>query len=218
MTKINELKHYHKNPRKITDQKFEQLGESLEKYGDLGGVVVNVRTGEVIGGNQRTKFFKEHEDEVTIEKKEVKRDTQGTVALGYIVYKGTKFNYREVDWDADTEARANIVANKVTGFWDNEILLEGFDEELLLETGFESFELSFFEDKSRPKIDVDNFNDTLDTYLDGEIKQVVLYMDSATYEDVLKKCKEIMEKIGVDNNTDVFMKALNEYYEKNISK
>lgn len=218
MTSIKDLKHYHKNPRKITDQKFEQLGESLEKYGDLGGVVFNVQTGEVIGGNQRTRFFKEHEGEVTIEKAPIKKDSQGTVALGYILYKGNRYNYREVDWDKDTEARANILANKVTGFFDNEILLEGFDEELLLETGFEEFELTFFDEKTRPAIDVDNFNDQLDTYLDGEIKQVVLYMDAETYDSVLPKLKALMTATGKDTNTDVFMEALNQYYEKTISK
>lgn len=219
MTQIKDLKHYHKNPRKITDAKFEQLSESLEKYGDLGGIVVNIRNGEVIGGNQRTRFFKEHEDEVSIEKVSLpKKDDQGTVALGYVVYKGKRYNYREVEWDEDTEARANIVANKVTGFFDNEILLEGFDEELLLETGFEDFELTFFNEKNRPTVDVDNFNDQLDTYLDGEIKQVVLYMDAKTYGDTLEKLKAIMAKTGADNNTDIFMQAFNKYYEEVVSR
>jgi len=219
ITKVSELKHYRKNPRKITDQKFEQLGESLEHYGDLGGIVVNVSSGEVIGGNQRTRFFKEHESEVTIEKVSLaSKDVQGTVAIGYIVYKGNRYNYREVEWDEATEMRANIIANKVTGFFDNEVLLSDFSEELLLETGFESFELGFFDEKSRPTIDVDNFNSGLDSYLDGEIKQVVLYMDSATYESSLEKLKELMEKTGVDNNTDVMLLALNDFYAKTFSK
>ena len=216
MTQINDLKHYKKNPRRITDDKFELLSSSLEKYGDLGGIVVNVTSGEVIGGNQRTRFFQEHASEVQIEKKDV-TDSQGTVALGYVTYKGSKYNYREVKWDEKTEQEANILANKATGFFDNDILLKEFDMETLLDTGFEEFELSFFEEKTRPVIDVDNFSDALDSYLDGEIKQIVLYMDSTTYDSSLAKIKEIMAKTGVDNTTDVLMQALNNYHEKVIS-
>lgn len=218
MKKITDLKHYRKNPRKITDQKFELLSNSLEKYGDLGGIVVNVRNGEVIGGNQRTRFFKEHADEVEIQTVKLPAtDAQGTVAIGHLIYKGNRYNYREVDWDEKTEQEANILANKATGFFDNEILLSEFDEELLLDTGFEDFELTFFAEKTRPAIDVDNFNDQLDTYLDGEIKQVVLYMDSTTYENTISTLKAIMAKTGADNNTDIFMQALN-HYAKDILK
>lgn len=213
MTKITDLKPYHKNPRKITDDKFQLLSDSLAIYGDLGGIVVNVRSGEVIGGNQRTRFFQEHAGEVEIDKTPY-TDAQGTVAHGYVLYKGSRYNYREVDWDKDTEEKANILANKATGFFDNEILLKDFDMNTLLETGFENFELTFFDEKTRPVIDVDNFNDTLDTYLDGEVKQIVIYMDNSKYSETIENLKKIMEKTGRETNTDVIIDAIDDYAKK----
>lgn len=144
---INELKKYHKNPRKITTTQYEALEKTMQEFGDLSGVVVNVRNQEVIGGNQRTSIFQKNADKVKITKTALdKPDAQGTVAIGYIELNGSKFSYREVDWDEDKEARANIIANKAGGFWDNDILANEFDENLLKESGFSDFELGIFGD------------------------------------------------------------------------
>ena len=47
------MKHYHKNPRTITKKQFADLQDSLRKFGDLSGIVHNLNTDEIIGGNQR---------------------------------------------------------------------------------------------------------------------------------------------------------------------
>ena len=142
---INDLKKYHKNPRKITTKQHELLEKTMQEFGDLSGVVVNVRNNEIIGGNQRTSIFQKYADKITIDKRELAEpDNQGTVAIGYIDFNGSKFSYREVDWDSEKEEKANIIANKVGGFWDNDILANEFDENLLMESGFEPFEISKF--------------------------------------------------------------------------
>lgn len=43
------------NPRKISSQQLKRLKKSLNEFGDLSGFVVNVRTGNLIGGHQRLK-------------------------------------------------------------------------------------------------------------------------------------------------------------------
>lgn len=138
---INELNKYHRNPRKITSKQHDLLEQTMQEFGDLSGVVFNKTTGEVVGGNQRTSIFKKYADKVKIEKTEQPKDAQGTIAIGYIDFNGSKFSYREVEWDTEKEARANIIANKVGGFWDNDILANEFDDDLLLSAGFEEFEL-----------------------------------------------------------------------------
>lgn len=123
MKDIKTLKSYHKNPRKISKEDFELLSSSLKKYGDLSGIVVNRRNGEVIGGNQRTSFFKlqpEGAEIVVVESFDTPTAT-GTVAVGYVLYEGEKYAYREVEWDEKQEAEANILANKVGGMWDYDI-------------------------------------------------------------------------------------------------
>lgn len=142
---IDEIKGYHKNPRKITGKMFDLLSESLKEYGDLSGILVHTKTGEAVGGNQRTAFFKQDPTkcEITIVERLPKPTTQGTVAYGYVTYQGEKYNYREVNWDEKKTDRANILANKVGGFWDNDILANQFDMEDLRLAGFEDFELGF---------------------------------------------------------------------------
>lgn len=139
---IDQLKTYHKNPRNITSKQFDDLSGWLVRLGDLSGIVVNQRTGEIIGGNQRTKFFKEKKADITITENFNAPDEQGTVALGYVVLDGKKYSYRVVDWDEKTSDEANIIANKAGGTWNFEILHTEFDEELLLDSGFESWELA----------------------------------------------------------------------------
>ncbi len=47
------------NPRKITKEMLEQLKASIRDDGYLEPIVVNKRTGFVVGGNQRLKALKE---------------------------------------------------------------------------------------------------------------------------------------------------------------
>lgn len=214
---ITDLKKYHKNPRKITAKQHEFLEESMKEFGDLSGVIVNKRTGELIGGNQRTSIFQKHAAEVQIVRNETLEtpDAQGTLATGYIVFRGSKFNYREVDWDTEKEARANIIANKAGGFWDNDLLANEFDEELLMSAGFEDFELGMFDgsadDGTERSKDSDTLEDTLNTYLDGSIKQIVLYFKKEDYDGIIERMEKLQESMGASDFTEVFTELLKRY-------
>lgn len=131
------------NPRKITDKKLLMLGSSMEEFGDLSGIVVNRRTGNLVGGHQRIKCIPPHEE---IKKTELKTKTKtGTVAEGYIVVDGEKWNYREVDWDEIKEKAANIAANQHGGEFDDDDLAEILREldvaDYTLNTGFSDEEI-----------------------------------------------------------------------------
>lgn len=204
---IKDLHTYHKNPRKITEKMFELLGDSIREFGDLSGIVFNVRSKELIGGNQRTQFFKRNDAE--IHTTPVKDSKVGTVAQGYVLFNGEKYNYREVDWDEKKSERANIMANKVTGFWDNDILANQFDLEDLKLAGFEDFELGMFNEEIL--IDKNNMNDTMESYLDGNVKQIVLYFNNEQFQDVIPRMEKLMEDFGVDNHTDAFLELLKEH-------
>lgn len=212
---INNLKKYHKNPRKITETQHNLLEKTLQEFGDLSGVVVNVRNNEVIGGNQRTSIFQKHASEVTITKTQENPapDAQGTVAVGFIAFRGGKYSYREVNWDEEKETRANIIANKVGGFWDNDMLANEFDENILLSSGFDDFELGIFNapDLSSRETDESKLGDTLETYLDGSIKQIVLYFKKEKYDDIIERLERIQEETGSNDFTEVFMELLQKY-------
>ncbi len=99
------------NPRKITDKKLAMLQKSMAEFGDLSGIVMNTRTGHLIGGHQRLKVFS---PDWPIHK-EPHEDVQGTVALGFVETPWDRWVYREVDWDETKEKAANWQQTNMVG-------------------------------------------------------------------------------------------------------
>ena len=135
--KIKDIKPADYNPRKINAKQLAVLKKSMAEFGDLSGIVVNSRTGNMIGGHQRIKNL---DPEWPI-KKNPEADDTGTIALGHVKTPWGQILYREVDWDPTKEKAANLAANKHGGEWDlpkleiilNELKDLDFDLEL---TGF----------------------------------------------------------------------------------
>lgn len=55
---ISELKPSPQNPRKITPEAFEGLKNSLKRFGIVQSIILNKRTGHVVGGHQRVAALK----------------------------------------------------------------------------------------------------------------------------------------------------------------
>lgn len=117
------------------------LAHDLAELGDLSGVVHDLNTDEIIGGNQRSKVFRLEDCGIEIVNQFDEPDEQGTVAQGFVIWQGKRYTYRQVRWDAKTAEKANIVANKAGGTWDFDILANEFELDDLLDWGFEPFEL-----------------------------------------------------------------------------
>lgn len=118
---IKTLKESTENPRKISVERRAGLKRSIEKYGDLSGIVRNVKTGNLVGGHQRTGMFRKAKG-VRIEA-HPHTDSTGTVAIGEVIIPVDKNSfiripYREVSWDGDREMAANIAANAGGGDFD----------------------------------------------------------------------------------------------------
>ncbi len=128
------MKPYHKNPRRITKKRHERLTDTLVRLGDLGGIVHNLETDEVIGGNQRMTVFRDGEP-VIVEQYD-QPDEQGTVAHGFVIWRGKRYAYRQVRWDEATAEEANIAANVGAGSWDWDAL-SGWDADNLQQWGFD---------------------------------------------------------------------------------
>lgn len=132
LKKLEDLRANPKNPRKISKQDYEALVVSIKKFGDLSGIVLNVRTGQLVGGHQRTEAFKRMPGEKRITLTDVYKNEdgtpqpnrKGTIAVGYVWFENEQYAYREVDWDAETEAAANIAANRIQGQFDLDLLAE----------------------------------------------------------------------------------------------
>lgn len=143
---LEELAPNPRNPRLPwkPDQQ-EAFVASLRRFGDLGGIVRNLTTGQLVGGHKRVEVFRAAA-EVRVMATPQARDAQGTVAHGYVVVDGARFSYREVEWDPEVEAAANLAANRWTAGWDwalvSDTLKSITDTELHSLTGFADHELA----------------------------------------------------------------------------
>lgn len=142
MTKISDLSPAPFNPRDISEEALKSLARSMIEFGDLSGIVVNVRSGNMVSGHQRIKGLG---SDLSIET-EPASDSVGTVAIGYVLSPFGRWQYREVDWPEQKEVAACIAANKHSGEWDYpklkdllcdlddgefDLSLTGFDEKAL---------------------------------------------------------------------------------------
>ncbi len=173
-------KAYHKNPRKISEKQMEALRRDLAELGDLSGIVHDLNTDEIVGGNQRSRVFDLGKCEIVLTSEQETPDEQGTVGLGYVVWQGKRYAYRAVRWDAKTCEKANIVANKAGGAWDLDVLTGSFEVDDLLEWGFEPVELGELPEESEwadafdglPDEDRAPFQQVTFTLHDAQVEQV----------------------------------------------
>lgn len=152
---LGELHEDPKNPRVISNQQAEALAAAMKRWGDLSPIVFNVRTQQLVGGHQRIKIFTKvlaGASEVQITQRFTEPDVVGTVALGYVVYEGRTFAYREVDWPEGEQKAANQAANKISGEFDDPLLAQSMYELSLLENGAELMALTGHSDAQIKKM------------------------------------------------------------------
>lgn len=122
--KISDLKPAEYNPRKKlspSDEAYKMLKASIENFGYVDPIIVNIRTMTVIGGHQRLEVLKD-----------LKYEEAECVIL---------------DLDETTEKKLNISLNKNSGYWDNDKLEQLFDDlklssEEMFATGFTESEIA----------------------------------------------------------------------------
>jgi len=122
--KADELKFAKYNPREITDKSFDDLKNSIRKFGFVEPVVVNSKNNEIIGGHMRVRAAKDMGmEEVPV-----------------------KF----VDLTEKEAKVLNLALNRIQGRWDADKLskliteletVEGVELEL---SGFEDWELDYY--------------------------------------------------------------------------
>lgn len=160
------------NPRKIDNEGLARLKKTIESLGDLSGIVINLRTGNLVSGHQRKKVLP---PESKITKRPVK-DSVGTVAAGTIITPdGREYAYREVDWGLDLEMAANLAANEGAGDWDFAKRVEILEK-------------------------LDSWNFDLD--LTGHSNEQIELMFAWTPEDTKKLSDDFTELAGASNKPD----------------
>lgn len=182
--KVAELIPAEYNPRNLTEAQATQLRTSLKRFGLAEPVVINT-SNVVIGGHQRLKML----------------------ALDGVVDVDVRVPNRLLNESEEKEL--NVRLNKNTGGWDYDALANNFDNDALQEWGFSPQELGL---EPNAKIDTDNINDSLDSYLEGNVKQVVLYFKADEYNGIVDRLEKLVHENNLENYTDMF-KIMLEYYE-----
>ncbi|MGP4063076.1 ParB N-terminal domain-containing protein [Halobacillus sp. H74] len=113
---IKKLKPSDYNPRKISDSEIEKLKNSIKEFGYVDPIIINKRTGNIVGGHQRYKALED---------------------LGF-----EKVDVIVLDVGAGKEKALNVALNKISGDWDVERLKDVLDE---IDGGSMDIELSGFE-------------------------------------------------------------------------
>jgi ParB-like chromosome segregation protein Spo0J len=122
--KISELKFAEYNPRTISKKQFKDLKASLKKFGLIDPIIINSskdRHNIIIGGHQRSRAWLD-----------LGNDTIPCVIL---------------DLPINDEMELNLRLNKNGGKFDDDLLLNYFDEELLFDVGFSVNDLNINLDK-----------------------------------------------------------------------
>ena len=102
------------NPRSIEPNALDLLKESMEKYGDLAGLVCNEKTGQWVCGHQRNSALKKlYPKHKIIKKKEVIVNGEKEWEGEFVTEKGegTGFKVRIVNKSIEWQKMANLIAN-----------------------------------------------------------------------------------------------------------
>lgn len=141
---IKDLKRAEYNPRIMPDQEMQSLMKSIEQWGFVEPIVVNVakdRYGVIVGGHQRL---------TAVEKLVAK----GYIPSGLITEAGTR-NHEipcfTVELTLEAEKQLNIGLNKIHGKFDEERLYDVIasmgDSPTIASSGFSSEEISAILDR-----------------------------------------------------------------------
>lgn len=183
---VDELKHHPQNPRQIDQDQFDILCESLrenKEYFETRPILAN-KDMVVFAGNMRLRAAKH------IGMKEV------PVAI--------------MDISEKKQKEIMIRDNRQNGQWDWNMLANTFDNDELIRFGFSKGELGL-EANAIDDIDRDNLGDALDSYLDGSIRQIVLYFKKEDYEATLKRLENITLEHGIESHTKALLFLLDHY-------
>ncbi len=146
--KLGDLKENPENPRlQFTEDQGKAFAAAYAKFGDLGPVVANRRFDfRLVGGHKRKGALSDAfpNAAIILEDERSAPDEQGTVAWGWIDTGKGRYALRVVDWDAETEAAANLAANQFSSEFDMDkvgALLKQIDGKVDLSlTGFNAQE------------------------------------------------------------------------------
>jgi ParB-like chromosome segregation protein Spo0J len=155
------------NPRKISDQALDSLVQSIERFGFVDPVIVNDRTGILVGGHQRLKAAKK---------------------LGLKDVPVVAVNLEEAE-----EKALNVALNKISGEWDLD-LLRGVLEDVQA-AGLDLSLTGFSDDEWAAMIgDALNVDSEAKAINPGEIAEFTMFVTCASEAQQQELYNELLQR------------------------
>ena len=148
--KITDLKPATYNPRRISEEEYKKLKNSISTFGLVDPIIVNLKNMHIVGGHQRYDALCDMNME----------DNEFLAELSLIRMGDVGFVFSDTDLsieDEDHEKALNLALNKISGEWDNdklEVLLEE------LELSPIDIELTGFSEPELEELDIETTSDT----------------------------------------------------------
>lgn len=192
------------NPRKINEAEKEKLKNSLNEFGLVDPIVINLQNNHIIGGHQRYDAILDQHIQ----------DGEFIAELNLIRLGDIGWVFTDTDLKVESlehEKALNIALNKISGEWDTNKLEEIFADLKLSNfnvdlTGFDDIEIDNLtladeDDDYKPVGDlIKKYSDENDTSEEGSLKrdyiQPPFSILKANTGDWLKLKKELREEIG----------------------
>lgn len=170
--KITDLKPAEYNPRRISDEDYQKLKNSISTFGLVDPIIVNLKNMHIVGGHQRY--------DVLLDEHMLDNDFLAElpmVRLGDVgfVFTDTELSIR----DDDHEKALNLALNKISGEWDNDKLAEVLEELELSPidiqlTGFDDLELTELQFENDIEYDDDiSDSDLSEDIIPKEVKKII---------------------------------------------
>lgn len=197
---LTQLTNWENNPRSILKEDFDRLQELIKKLGIHDGLLIN-QDNIVLGGNMRLRAYHELNK----------------------IYNLDIIDVRVVTTENESEMLEYALSdNDAAGVYD--------DLKLAEQATLHPVETRLFKIQSNvlrpleniinppdpsidPNTDQSGMDESLDGYLNGNIKQIVLYYDNEQYVSIVAWLEAIGKDLGLENNTDIITKLIKDYHE-----
>lgn len=210
---VAELTNWKDNPRSTNKEDAERLKEQI-KLGEHSTLLIDT-DGVVLGGNTRLRAYKE------IGKREAKVVVVEFVERKGVVHAIVDGIKADRTFDSVSQARLEYALshNDLIGAYDDGKLAELLQVSPIPMEIYKAstvvrpvediaFEAGVINPEDRPEDEDTTDTDKLDAYMNGNIKQIVLYFDNDQYENVIPRIEFLRDKYGVEDNTSLFMQLL----------
>src|SRR3990167_7988050 len=200
LRKLGDLTNWENNPRSIMTEDFDRLKGQITKLGVYKTLLVN-QDNIVLGGNMRLRAFKE----LFGDDHEVMCGIVQTANPGEMLEYALSDNYNAGTTDDLKLAEAfalHPIETKLFKIQSNvlrplEHIINPPDPATL----------------GGGDPDASDMDESLGTYLNGNIKQIVLYYDNEQYASVIHWLETSGKDLGLENNTEIITKLIKDYYD-----